>query len=130
MLLLATMRHPLLPHDRPLLPLSARAHADDRRSHPGAATAEPSTYPADMPGSTNRSERGLFIAIGAVVLLGVLTFGIGMWAVLQPGSDLFGPGQRLGAGLLGGPVLFGLAIAELIRRSRQGPQEPGRHTRS
>lgn len=84
-----------------------------------------------MPGATNRSERGLFIAIGAVVLLGALAFGIGMWAVLQPGSDLFGPGQvRLGAGLLGGPVLIGLAIAELILRRRQGPQEPGRHTRS
>jgi hypothetical protein len=61
-----------------------------------------------VPGATNSSDRGLFIAVSAVVVLGVLALGIGVWAVLQQGSDLFAPG-RLGAGLLGGPVLIGVA---------------------
>lgn len=61
-----------------------------------------------MPGATNRSERGLFIAIGAVVLLSVLAFGIGMWAVLQPGQTSSGPGKYgLVKGCLAGRCLSG-----------------------
>lgn len=87
-----------------------------------------STYSSDMPRTAKSSDRGLFITIGAVVVLGLFAFGIGVWAVLQPGSDVLAPG-RSGAGLLGGPVLIGVAIAELVGRRRVGPQEPGRHTR-
>jgi hypothetical protein len=84
-----------------------------------------------MPGATNSRDRLLVITAAAVLLLGVLAFGIGLWVVLRPGGDLSGPGEgRLGAGLVGGPVLIGLAIAELERRRRHGPQDPGRHSSS
>ena len=84
-----------------------------------------------MPGATKRRDRVFFGTIGAVVLLGVLALGVGLWAALRPGTDVFRSGEgRLGAGLVGGPVLIGLAIAELVRRRRHGPQDPGRHSRS
>jgi hypothetical protein len=85
-------------------------------------------YPAPTPGAADSSDRGLFIAVSAVVMSGVLALGIGVRAVLRPGSDFFAPGRH-GAGLIGGPVLISLAIVELVRRRRQGPQKPGRHTR-
>jgi hypothetical protein len=76
-------------------------------------------------------DRGFFIAVGVVLGLGVLTLGVGIWAVVQPYSPWLAPAVwRLGAGIFVGPMFILFALAALVRRWKQGPQEPGRHTRT
>ena len=74
-------------------------------------------------------DRGFYRAVGVMFAVGLFSLAVGMWAVLDPVAPvLTRPWLRLGAGILIGPMFMAFAVGALLRRWRQGPQAPGRHT--
>jgi hypothetical protein len=74
-------------------------------------------------------DRGFYRAVAAIFGLGLFSSAVGLAAVVAPSGDVPDVSQlRLGAGLLVGPMFMVFGLAALVRRWRQGPQPPGRHT--
>lgn len=97
----------------------------------GACCCRPDSV-ADVPDRERSvSDRRLLVAIAESASIGVVCVGVAVWATLHPPSQdqpywlMIAP---IG-GVVAGVIFIGFALAELIRRLRRGPEEPGRHTR-
>ena len=74
-------------------------------------------------------DRGFYRAVAAILCIGVISLGLGLWAVMDPQS--VGPTRtalRLAAGIFFGPLFIVIGLGAIVRRWRQGPQPRGRHT--
>ena len=76
-----------------------------------------------------RADRQFFVVIAGVFLVSCLGMGYAVWSLSRPWVDDLPISVVAAAvgGVLGGAILIGLAIAELVHRLRNGAQEPGRH---
>jgi hypothetical protein len=77
----------------------------------------------------NRADRP-FLAIGSALIVGVVCLVVGVWVELRSPDMHWAWFYPLGAGVVVALIFIGFAAVELVHRLRQGPQEPGRHTRS
>ena len=77
-----------------------------------------------------QADRRFAVVIGCVSLAACLGIAFGVWSLSQSWTeDLpFSVIAACVSGVLGGVILIGFSIAELVHRLRNGPQEPGRHS--
>ena len=80
-------------------------------------------------GVRRRADRRFALVVGCVFLAACLGIAFGVWSLSQSWTDdlPFSVVASSVGGVLGGVILIGLCIAQLVRRLRDGPQEPGRH---
>lgn len=64
------------------------------------------------------------------VVLGAVCIVFAIWGTLHPWREVSPRGVGPGAGFVVGPIFIGFGILEVVHRVRNGPQQPGRHTRS
>jgi hypothetical protein len=77
-----------------------------------------------------RRDRAHLVTISAALCGGLVLIGIGVLEVLNPPRIPGGYAPKGSGGfLVSGLIFTGIAIVELVRRVRRGPQPPGRHTR-
>lgn len=75
------------------------------------------------------SDRRLLLAIAVAAIVGVTCVVGGLWGIAHSGpEDPYWLTTMSVGGVIGGLIFIGIALAELIRRIRRGPQQPGRHT--
>jgi hypothetical protein len=63
-------------------------------------------------------------------LLGAVCLGVAVWGSQHPQGDVPFRGVPPEAGFVAGPIFIGFGLFEVLHRLRNGPQQPGRHTRS
>lgn len=82
-----------------------------------------------VPERVRRADRRFALVLGCVFLVACLGIAFGVWSLSRPWTHDLPISVVAGSvgGVLGGAILIGLSIAELVHRLRNGPQEPGRH---
>ena len=79
---------------------------------------------------TRSRDRHLTLAVLLLLLLGAVCIGFAVWGSQHPWRAVPFRGVPPEAGYIPGPIFIGFGLVEVVHRLRNGPQQPGRHTRS